>query len=119
MPLEDAVPSPLRRLREPPVFNVLRPAVAVRIPPAPLVPLPTVSTTEPPLPFVAAPEPIHKEPLSPLLALPELNINAPLAPVAPAFKLRMDKIPLLEEVPSPVDKLSAPPVLTTLRPAST
>ncbi len=56
-PLEVAVPSPLVKARDPPVWTVLRPATTVAIPPAPLVPLPTLTTTAPPRPTVAAPEP--------------------------------------------------------------
>jgi hypothetical protein len=62
------------------------------------------------------PEPILKSPELPLLALPELNTNIPLLPIAPALALLIEIIPLLVAVPSPLDKLIAPPVSVVLRP---
>jgi len=56
-------------------------------------------------------------PLFPLLALPELNTSIPLVPVFPAFMLRIETMPLLVAVPSPLDTLNAPPECTVLRPA--
>jgi len=55
-------------------------------------------------------------PLFPALALPELNTSMPLTPETPAFMLRMVTMPLLDAVPSPLERLNAPPVWTTLRP---
>jgi len=56
------------------------------------------------------------EPLFPPFALPELNTSMPLTPPLPELKLRMVTIPLLVAVPSPLERLNAPPVWTTLRP---
>jgi len=53
-------------------------------------------------------------PLFPALALPELNTSMPLTPETPAFMLRMFTMPLLVAVPSPLERLNAPPVWTTL-----
>ncbi|MEC8428447.1 MAG: hypothetical protein VXZ35_08475, partial [Pseudomonadota bacterium] len=75
--------------------------------------------TIPPRPPVAAPEPRYRAPLFPLLADPELNTSRPLTPFVPAFALRIEITPLLVAVPSPLSKLSAPPVFTLLRPDST
>jgi hypothetical protein len=68
---------------------------------------------------VAAPVPIQICPLLPLLEEPALKISMPDAPAVPAFELRMVTMPLDEAVPSPLDKLSAPPVLAVLRPEKT
>ena len=57
-------------------------------------------------------------PLFPLLALPELNTSISLAPSKPALMLRMVTMPLLVAMPSPLAKLTAPPVSTVLRPAN-
>jgi hypothetical protein len=116
-PLVVAVPSPALRLSAPPVFTVLWPEKTCTLPPAPLVPLPTVIATEPPRPLVATPVPIQIWPLLPLLALPELKTSIPLVPLVPAFMLRMVTMPLEYVEPSPLDKLSAPPVVTVLTPA--
>ncbi len=56
-PLEEAVPSPLVNVSDPPVWTVLRPAINDAELPMPLVPLPTLTTTAPLRPTVAAPEP--------------------------------------------------------------
>jgi hypothetical protein len=66
---------------------------------------------------VAEPEPTKIAPLLPLLALPELKTSMPLLPASPAFVLRIVTMPLVVAVPSPLPKLTAPPVLTVLRPA--
>jgi len=65
---------------------------------------------------VAAPEPKETSPLLPPLALPELNTSMPLTPDTPALKLRIETMPLLLAVPSPLPMLTAPPVLIVLRP---
>jgi hypothetical protein len=117
IPLLANNPSPLPRLNAPPVYASLLPEYNCILPPAPLVPLPTVKSTMPPRPSVAAPEPSLKAPLFPLLAEPELNTNIPLLPLPPALMLRMVTMPLDVPVPSPLDKLSAPPVFSELRPA--
>jgi hypothetical protein len=54
----------------------------------------------------------------PLLEDPELNSNAPLTPAAPEFALLKINTPLLEDVPSPLERFMAPPVFIVLRPAS-
>jgi hypothetical protein len=110
VPLLEAVPSPLDTLNNPPDAVVLRPDSTCTLPPAPQVPLPTVTITIPPRPSVATPEPKAKAPLFPPLEDPVLNTSAPLPPVAPAFMVRMVTVPLLLAVPSPEDRLSAPPV---------
>jgi hypothetical protein len=71
---------------------------------------------DPDLPEVEAPEPMPILPLFPLLVDPELKNRNPLTPLAPAFRLRMATAPLLVDVPSPLAKLSNPPVWTVLRP---
>jgi len=73
MPLLDTVPSPLAKLKAPPVTVVLRPAKACIEPPAPLVPLPTATITAPARPPVATPEPIKMLPELPRLLEPELK----------------------------------------------
>ncbi len=115
-PLLEAVPSPLDTLRTPPDAAVLRPESTCKLPPAPQVPLPTVTSNVPPRPSVAAPDPSTTAPLFPPLEDPELNMSAPLPPATPAFTLRMVTEPLLVAVPSPEDKLTAPPVCKVLRP---
>jgi hypothetical protein len=110
VPLLEAVPSPLDTLNTPPDTAVLRPDSTCTLPPAPQVPLPTVNSTVPPRPSVAEPEPRTTAPLFPLLEDPELNTSAPLLPATPALKVRILTEPLLVAVPSPEDRLSAPPV---------
>jgi len=116
-PLVVAVPSPLAKLKLPPVFTVLRPEAPCNEPPVPLVPLPTEIKNVPPLPDVAAPLPNSMAPLFPLLELPELNNSTPLPPEEPALILRIVIVPLLDAVPSPLEKLRDPPVVVVLRPA--
>jgi hypothetical protein len=48
---------------------------------------------------------------------PELKTSAPLTPVVPLFALRIVTTPLDVDVPSPLLRLTAPPVCTVLRPA--
>jgi hypothetical protein len=115
-PLDVAVPSPELKLTAPPVCTVLRPEYTCTEPPAPLVPLPTDTETRPPRPAVAAAVPSISAPLLPVLELPELNTSAPLAPVVPEFALRIVTTPLDVDVPSPLLRLTAPPVCTVLRP---
>jgi len=55
-------------------------------------------------------------PLLPLLVLPELNTSMPLLPALPEFKLRIVTMPLEVAVPSPLLRLTAPPVSTVLLP---
>ena len=74
------------------------------------------TTTNPARPPVAEPEPKSTDPLFPLLALPELKSRTPLVPTAPEFDERILIVPLLVAVPSPLETLIAPPVLTVLRP---
>jgi hypothetical protein len=50
-------------------------------------------------------------------AVPELKKSAPLAPAAPPFVDRIFTSPLEVALPSPLNKLSRPPVATVLRPA--
>ncbi len=116
VPLLEAVPSPLDKLRTPPDAAVLRPESTCTLPPTPQVPLPTVTRIMPPRPSVTAPDPSTTAPLFPLLEDPELNTSDPLPPAIPALKLRMVTEPLLVAVPSPEDKLTAPPVCKVLRP---
>jgi len=62
-------------------------------------------------------------PLLPEMLDPELKYNAPLEPLVPAFKLRITMLPLVEDVPSPDEMRTDPPVLPVeallLRPAFT
>lgn len=109
MPLLVAVPSPLVKLRAPPVFTVLMPADACNDPPTLLVPLPTVSIKNPPRPLVDAPDPIEIEPLFPLLDDPVENISIPLLPEWPALMLCIVTAPLVVAVPSPLDNANDPP----------
>ena len=104
-------------LTVPPVWTVLRPAYASTTPPAPLVPLPTATSTAPPRPPVAAPVPTTTAPLLPCTVVPELNTSMPLTPLTPELADRMLTTPLDVAVPSPDARLTAPPVLTVLRPA--
>jgi len=76
-----------------------------------------VTAIAPPRPLVAAPEPSHTCPLLPLEVLPVLKTSEPDAPFEPALVVRKKTEPLLVAVPSPLDRLSRPPVLTVLRPA--
>jgi len=55
----------------------------------------------------------------PVFEVPELKYNAPLDPPTPLFVDRITTAPLVEAVPSPLTKLSRPPVCTVLRPAIT
>jgi hypothetical protein len=66
---------------------------------------------------VADPVPTVIEPLLPLLVLPELKTSMPLVPAKPEFVLRIVTIPLEVAVPSPLLRLTAPPVSTVARPA--
>jgi hypothetical protein len=75
--------------------------------------------TAPPRPLVAVPVPIQIWPLLPLLEEPELKISTPDTPAVPALALRKVTKPLVVAVPSPAPRLSAPPVLTVLRPENT
>jgi hypothetical protein len=88
---------------------MLRPEINLIFPPEPLVPLPTENRSIPPRPPDAAPDPSCTTPEFPPLDDPELNIKAPLTPDCPAFVLRIIMEPLLVAVPSPLDKLRAPP----------
>ena len=49
--------------------------------------------------------------------MPELNTSMPLTPLTPELADRMLTMPLDVAVPSPDARLTAPPVLTVLRPA--
>jgi len=80
------------------------------------VPLPTVTEIDPPRPAVAAPVPIQICPELPLLDEPELKIKTPDTPDKPAFAVRIVTVPLVKVVPSPLDRLNAPPVWAMLRP---
>ena len=53
----------------------------------------------------------------PVLAEPVLKISMPLTPLVPELMDRMVIAPLDVDVPSPVLRLTAPPVWTVLRPA--
>ena len=118
-PLLVAVPSALSSAIQPPDCAVLRPALALTNPPYPLVPLPTVKLRIPAEPAVAAPDPINKAPLLPVTEVPELKINRPLDPWLPAFGVRTQTVPLLDCVPSPLNRVTCPPLATVLRPADT
>jgi hypothetical protein len=65
---------------------------------------------------VAAPDPRISAPLFPVFDEPELKTSAPLTPVVPLFALRIVTTPLDVDVPSPLLRLTAPPVCTVLRP---
>jgi hypothetical protein len=106
-----AVSSPLTRVTKPPVCTVLRPAMTRTWPPAPLVPLPTVMATAPPK-AAGKPRPFLSRPG---LCYVWLEINTPDTPAALALALCRVTAPLVVAVPSPVPRLSAPPVLTVLR----
>ena len=49
---------------------------------------------------------------------PDENTSIPLDPLSPAFAVRTVMLPLELAVPSPDDIHIAPPVATTLRPAT-
>ena len=68
---------------------------------------------------IETPEPTDRVPLLPPFAEPELNTSRPLTPAEPAFAVRIDITPLLVAVPSPLSRLSEPPLCTVLRPDST
>ena len=101
VPLLEAVPSPERRPKWPPVSTALRPAVQNMLPPTPLVPWPTAKRAVPPDPAVVAPLPRCRWPLLPSFDPPELKIRRPLAPAVPPFALFREIEPLLVVVPSP------------------
>merc|ERR1740138_178641 len=73
----------------------------------------------PPRPPPTLPEPTNSAPLLPLFDEPELNTSRPLTPDVPAFAVRIEITPLLVAVPSPLSRLSAPPLCTVLRPDRT
>jgi hypothetical protein len=116
-PLDEAVPSPDMMRTAPPVRTVLRPPLIWTWPPVPLVPLPTLTTMAPARPNVATPVPRYMAPLLLDWAVPVLKKSAPLAPFAPPFVDRIFTSPLVVAVPSPLTRLSRPPVRTVLRPA--
>ena len=53
----------------------------------------------------------------PVLAVPVLKISMPLTPLVPELMDRIVMAPLDVDVPSPLLRLTAPPVCTVLRPA--
>jgi hypothetical protein len=55
----------------------------------------------------------------PELEVPELNVNKPLTPSVPWIAERMSMAPLEVDPPSPLVKVTAPPVRTVLSPALT
>ena len=95
LPLLLAVPSPVSKLRKPPVCTVLTPARTPTRPADPLVPLPTVSNRAPPRPDVAAPLPTYKAPVLPVFEVPELKTRRPLTPLTPELAVRTVIDPLL------------------------
>jgi hypothetical protein len=66
---------------------------------------------------VDTPVPTSIAPELPVLAEPVLKMSMPLTPLVPELMDRMVIAPLDVEVPSPVLRLTAPPVWTVLRPA--
>ena len=61
-----------------------------------------VSFSSPSLYNVAVPEPIDTEPELPELDVPELNTRRPVAPFEPAFAVRIEIAPLVDDAPAPV-----------------
>jgi hypothetical protein len=92
-------PSPVVRIREPPVRTEDAPASTVAFPPLPLSPVPTRMVTFPPRPPVESPDVIFTHPLLPLLAVPVDIIRCPLTPAVPAFDVAMVIFPELVLVP--------------------
>ena len=68
-------------------------------------------------PAVATPVPTSIAPELPVLAEPVLKISMPLTPLVPELMDRIVMAPLDVDVPSPLLRLTAPPVCTVLRPA--
>jgi hypothetical protein len=56
------------------------------------------------------------EPLAPALVVPDVNDSDPLTPTVPAFALLTEREPLEVATPSPLFKVSAPPVCELLEP---
>ena len=75
------------------------PAVITTRPPVLKLPLPTTTLTLPDAPFVA--EPVRRViiPLLPFEVVPVVSDNDPLTPLAPAFAVRILKVPLDVAVP--------------------
>jgi hypothetical protein len=83
-PLDVRVLDPLFNVTDPPVEEVLAPAVRDTSAPIP-VPVPAEIEIAPATPLRA--DPVNREmlPVEPELDDPEVKVNAPLAPAVPAF----------------------------------
>ena len=103
-------PSPVVRIRDPPVRTEDDPARIVAFPPLPLSPVPTKSVTFPPRPPAESPDVMLIHPLFPLLAVPVEMIRWPLTPAVPAFDVATVILPELVLAPYPVATQQLPPL---------
>jgi len=87
-------------------------------PPEPVDPPLTINEIVPPTPDVASCEFIVIEPLLPLEAIPDLIEREPAVPAA-GFDVAKVNVPLLVEVPKPLENDSEPPVASILSPVPT
>ena len=119
LPLVVAVPSPLCTLNAPPVHR----AAARQHAQSAARPARAAANTDTHHAAAARPSqrpsPTYSAPLLPSTRCARAEHQRPLAPSAPEFALRIEITPLLVAVPSPLSRLSAPPVCTVLRPDST
>ena len=102
----------------PPVFALLLPASILMRPPAPTEPRLVISEMLPPTPDFASCEEIIIEPLLPLDDVPVLMKREPDVPAA-GFEVARVNVPLLVEVPKPLENDSEPPVESALSPVPT
>jgi hypothetical protein len=92
------------------------PPCRLKVPPAPELPEPTETVIAPPRPTVEMPDPMEIVPESDEEVVPEENVSRPEAPPAPAFEVRTRIEPDVEAVPSPLSRVTWPPVWVTERP---
>jgi hypothetical protein len=87
---------------DPPAVLAEVPAFSAILPPSPFDPDPTNTYIEP-LPSAAPPVPIIRRPEAPPAVEPVLSTIDPLAPVRPPDGVIMFKLPLLVEIPDPLE----------------
>jgi hypothetical protein len=117
VPLLLIVPYPLEMDSDPPDTLVLSPPFNTTRPPAFSSPLPTVKLILPAVPSVDEPVFRTADPELPLVDVPVFNETVPLTPPVPDVALRIEKAPLLLELPKPVTKETEPPLADALSPA--
>ena len=121
LPLEEARPAPALNEMLPPVALVASPAICTTWPPATPDPcaLPTTIDTLPPAPSRASPVRISMPPEAPCVDFPVEKDMCPDTPAIPASRVCTETAPLDVALPTPLRKLSIPPVPVLPIPAST